>query len=243
MTLDPAPPPAEDRAVEAAPEPIPRAKLAILFASIFVIATNGVIYELLIAGYSSYLLGDSILQFSLTIGVFLSAMGLGSYLTRLIERGLIDAFVWVELGIAFFGGPAILALYTAFQLELPYATAMLVFAGIIGVLIGFEIPIVARIAAERGTIRKAIADVLSLDYVGALAGSLVFPLVLLPTLGFTQTSFAIGLLNLAVGIANLVAFRRQVKHLWALVAATAFVAVVLVGGLVATPWIRAQFGP
>src|SRR5207249_452258 len=87
-----------------------RRQLLVLLGSIFVIATNGVIYELLIAGYSSYLLGDSILQFSLTIGVFLSAMGVGSYLTRWVRRSLLDAFVWVEVAIAALGGPAVLVL-------------------------------------------------------------------------------------------------------------------------------------
>jgi spermidine synthase len=214
-------------------------KLSTLFASVFVIATNGVIYELLIAGYSSYLLGDSITQFSLTIGVFLSAMGLGSYLTRFLCRGLLEAFVWVELAIALLGGPAILALFAAYQAELPYAPAMLGLAGVVGLLIGFEIPIVARIAAEREAFRQAIADVLSLDYLGALLGSLLFPLVLLPALGFTRTSFAVGLANLLVAAANLVAFRGQVQRTGWLWAAVVLVGLLLGAGLVASPELRA----
>jgi spermidine synthase len=230
--------PAPDTSAGAS-EHFPPGKLATLFASVFVIATNGVIYELLIAGYSSYLLGDSITQFSLTIGVFLSAMGLGSYLTRFLHRGLLDAFIWVELGIAAVGGPAVLALFAAYQLEVAYAAAMLGLAGLVGMLIGFEIPIVARIAAERSALRKAIADVLSLDYLGALLGSLLFPLVLLPALGFTRTSFAIGLANLVVAGANLVAFRDQVRHRGVLVASTIVLGALLVAGLVATPELRA----
>jgi spermidine synthase len=48
-----------------------------LLTSIFIIATCGLIYELIIGTLSSYLLGDSIFQFSITIGFFLTAMGIG----------------------------------------------------------------------------------------------------------------------------------------------------------------------
>ena len=42
--------------------------MALLLGAIFVVAGCGIIYELLIGSTSSYFLGDSVEQFSITIG-------------------------------------------------------------------------------------------------------------------------------------------------------------------------------
>lgn len=47
-----------------------------LMFTTFVISGCSMVYELLISSVSSYLLGDSILQFSITIGLYMCAMGL-----------------------------------------------------------------------------------------------------------------------------------------------------------------------
>ena len=46
-----------------------------LFISVFLIAACGLIYELIAGTLASYLLGDSVLQFSTVIGSYLFAMG------------------------------------------------------------------------------------------------------------------------------------------------------------------------
>ncbi len=48
-----------------------------LIVSVFVVASCGLAYELIMAALASYLLGDSILQFSSIIGLYLFAMGIG----------------------------------------------------------------------------------------------------------------------------------------------------------------------
>ena len=60
---------------------------ALLF-SVFVIASCGLIYELIAGTLASYLLGDSVTQFSTIIGTYLFAMGIGSWLSRYVVRGL-----------------------------------------------------------------------------------------------------------------------------------------------------------
>ena len=45
-----------------------------LMFTTFVISGCSMVYELLISSVSSYLLGDSILQFSITIGLYMCAM-------------------------------------------------------------------------------------------------------------------------------------------------------------------------
>src|SRR5512144_1516474 len=84
--------------------------LPLLF-SILVIAACAIIYELMIGAVSSYLLGDSVYQFSVTIGLFLTAMGVGSFLSRRLEGDLLTAFVNIELMIGVIGGFAVPLLF------------------------------------------------------------------------------------------------------------------------------------
>jgi spermidine synthase len=46
---------------------------------VLIVASCGLGYELIAGALSSYLLGDSILQFSSIIGCYLFAMGVGSW--------------------------------------------------------------------------------------------------------------------------------------------------------------------
>ena len=71
----------------------------LLFLNVFVIATCGLIYELLAGTLSSYVLGDSVTQFSIIIGVYLFAMGVGSWLSRFIDKNVAEKFVEIELAV------------------------------------------------------------------------------------------------------------------------------------------------
>src|SRR6476660_7582045 len=86
----------------------------LLFLNVFVIATCGLIYELLAGTLSSYVLGDSVTQFSIIIGIYLFAMGAGSWLSRFIDRNLADRFIEVELGVAVVGGFSAPLLFLSF---------------------------------------------------------------------------------------------------------------------------------
>lgn len=207
----------DDALIELTPQET-RQKTATLLFSIMIIATNGVIYELLIGGYSSYLLGDSITQFSLTIGLFMSSMGIGSWLTQFFDKHLERRFIEVELWLAVLGGPAVLILSMAHIHTRVYSWIMFGMIILLGTLIGFEIPMVTRIVNRYGSLKKSLANVLSFDYIGALFGSLVFPLLLLPELGFARTSFLIGWISLLIGMLNLHIFREElgarVRVMW-----------------------------
>jgi spermidine synthase len=67
-----------------------------LLASTFVVATCGLVYELLAGTLASYLLGDSVTQFSTVIGAYLFSMGIGSFLSRYVREPLARRFVEVE---------------------------------------------------------------------------------------------------------------------------------------------------
>ena len=69
-----------------------------------VIATTGLAYELALAAVASYYLGDTVTVFSLVVGAYLSALGLGAYLSRFVTQRLSLVFVDVQLSVALVGG-------------------------------------------------------------------------------------------------------------------------------------------
>ncbi len=188
-------------------------QIGILLISILIVALCGIAYELIIGTISSYLLGNSVYQFSLTIGLFMFAMGIGSYMSKWLMNNLLTNFVLIEILVSLVGGLSSIVLFMAFpMMTVVYTTIMYLLIIIIGTLVGLEIPILTRILSQKESIRASIAHVLSLDYLGALIGSILFPLFLLPQLGLMRSSFAIGLINGATAVVNTWFFRDQLKQ-------------------------------
>ena len=175
-------------------------KAPLLFISVLLIASCGLIYELVAGTLSSYLLGDSVTQFSTVIGVYLSAMGLGSYLSKFLQRGLARRFVDLELGVALVGGFSAPILFQAFAHTHAFRVVLYGVVAVVGTLVGLEIPILMRILKNQVRFKDLIAGVLTLDYMGALFASILFPLLFMPKLGLVRTSLLFGLLNAAVGL-------------------------------------------
>jgi spermidine synthase len=172
----------------------------VLFLNVLIIATCGLVYELLAGTLASYVLGDSVTQFSLIIGIYLFALGVGAWLSRFIETGLARKFIEVELGVALLGGASAPLLFLSFG-RLSYFPVVLyglVFA--VGVLVGLELPLLMRILKDVLDFKELVSRVLTFDYVGALVASLLFPLFLVPKLGLVRTSLIFGLLNAGVGL-------------------------------------------
>lgn len=172
----------------------------VLFLNVLIIATCGLVYELLAGTLASYVLGDSVTQFSLIIGIYLFALGVGAWLSRFIESGLARKFIEVELGVALLGGASAPLLFLSFG-RLGYFHVVLygiVFA--VGVLVGLELPLLMRILKDVLDFKELVSRVLTFDYIGALVASLMFPLFLVPKLGLVRTSLAFGILNALVGL-------------------------------------------
>ncbi|XXF79264.1 polyamine aminopropyltransferase [Myxococcaceae bacterium GXIMD 01537] len=172
----------------------------LLFITVLVIATCGLIYELIVGTLASYLLGDSITQFSTVIGGYLFAMGIGSYLSRFVERGVAQRFVEIELGVALLGGLCAPMLFLTFTLTSAFPVVLYGSVLAIGTLVGLEIPLLLRILQDQVKFKDLVSQVLTFDYLGALAASVAFPLLLVPKLGLVRTSLLFGLLNALVGL-------------------------------------------
>jgi spermidine synthase len=213
--------------------PVPRPLEVALLASVFVVAACGLVYELAAGALASYLLGDSVLQFSTIIGSYLFAMGIGSYLSRFFDRQLPAHFLRIELLVALIGGalPAVLFLAGAF---VPGAFRFLLYTLVlvVGTLVGLEIPLVMRILRRNVALKDLVSQVLTFDYLGALAVSLAFPLVLVPQLGLIRTGLLFGVMNAAVAVWALWLFRHELRHFRAHAAACALTLGALTAGFV-----------
>ena len=208
----------EDAATTGATGTVPDAQyvigdgqFALLAGSVFIIAACSLIYELLISSLSTYLLGSSVIHYSLTIGLFLFFMGVGAWMAQSVTRHLIPAFVSIEIAIGAVGGVSALLLLFVYAKTEFYYPAMIVVVGVIGILVGMELPLLTRILESRSGLRRGISQVLTFDYIGALLASLLFPFILLPYFGHLLTATVVGLINLLVALIVAWTFRLQLS--------------------------------
>jgi spermidine synthase len=171
-----------------------------LYVNVFVVATCGLVYELLAGTLGSYLLGDSVTQFSLVIGLYLSAMGVGAWLSRRLDRNLAARFLDIELAVAIVGGLSAPVLFMAFGTTTQFQLVLLAFVFAIGTLVGLEIPLIMRLLEGQVSFKDIVSRVLTFDYVGALAAAVMFPLVFVPQLGIVRTSLLMGVLNAGIAL-------------------------------------------
>jgi spermidine synthase len=212
---------------------------AVLFLSVFLIAACGLIYELIAGTLASYLLGDSVFQFSTVIGSYLFAMGIGSYLSKFIARGLVTRFVTIELLVGLVGGYSSALLFLAFAYTEAFRLALYALVLLIGILVGLEIPLLMRILKGRFQFRDLVAHVLTFDYLGALGASLLFPVLLVPRLGLVRSALLFGIINAGVALWSTFLFRDQIGGRALLRGACAVVLVFLGAGMLGAERISA----
>ena len=158
------------------------------------------------------------------------AMGVGSYLSKLLGDNLVQNFITVEIAISLIGGVCSLLLLMAFPMvRALYDATMYSLIFVIGALVGMEIPILTGILSEKQSTRDSIANVMSLDYIGALIGSVAFPLFLLPQLGLIRSSFAIGLINILTALTNIYFFRKYLNSPRLITAVSLAILALLIG--------------
>jgi spermidine synthase len=184
----------------------------LLFLTILLVAACGLIYELIAGTIASYLIGDSVFQFSTVIGTYLFAMGLGSALSRYLNKGLIQRFIWIELMLGVIGGFSSAALMWAFAFTEGFQVVLYALVVVMGVLVGLEIPLLMRIVKDRYSFRDVVAHVLTFDYLGALGASLLFPILLIPHLGLVRSALFFGVINAVVALWSSFLFAPQLME-------------------------------
>lgn len=180
-----------------------------------IVSICGIIFEVLFGALGSYILGDGVKQYTLTISLFLTGMGIGASLSEKVMKNLILTFVWIEFGVAIIGGFSSFTMFgiTAFAPEGTDAFYLYFITILVGGLTGIELPILIRKANEIGvSLNRSTARVLFSDYAGGLAGGLLFVFLLRPQFGMVKSAFLVGCINLAVALTVLWLFRREVRN-------------------------------
>ncbi len=184
----------------------------LLLLSVFVIATCGLIYELIAGTLASYLLGDSITQFSTIIGTYLFAMGIGSWFSKYLDGDLLRWFIRIEILVGIVGGCSAPILFAIFEHVASFRLVLYTFVGMTGILVGLEIPLLMRILKNNFVFKDLVSNIFTFDYIGGLLASLIFPLVLVPYLGLIRTSLFFGLLNIFVALLLLFRFKEARQY-------------------------------
>ncbi|MFN0207840.1 MAG: polyamine aminopropyltransferase [Planctomycetota bacterium] len=209
----------------------------LVFITVFVIAACGLGYELVAGALASYILGDSITQFSTAIGLYLFAMGVGSYLSKFLETRIVETFIDIELAVALAGGTSATVLFIAFGSGSLFRPVLYGEILLIGTLVGLEIPLLLRILKDEMDFKDLVAKVLTFDYIGALIISLAFPLFFVPKLGLIKTAFAIGLANALVGLWSTWIFAPRLKTATPARVKCGIVISILAAGFVGSEWL------
>ncbi|WP_338764450.1 polyamine aminopropyltransferase [Bernardetia sp. ABR2-2B] len=182
--------------------------------ALFATGLSGIVAEYILSTLATYFLGDSVKQFTLIVSVMLFSMGLGSRLSQFFKKNLIELFIACEL---------ILSLLVSFCSLLTYGIASVsewigiviyTLSILIGLLIGFEIPLVTRINENYEELRFNISSVMEKDYYGSLAGGLFFAFIGLEYIGLTYMPFILGIINFLVGILVLFTLKPLFEGNW-----------------------------
>jgi spermidine synthase len=183
----------------------------VLLGNVLVVAVCALVYELLCGTLASYLLGNAVVQFSLVLGTYLFAMGVGAWVSKRFEPRAASRYVQAELALALVGGLSVPLLLAGVAAHVPLRPALYFVVFLVGALVGVELPLLVKIlrssTTEDGAKKEpaasfgdVVARALAYDYVGALAASVLFPLLLVPRLGLVRTSVAAGAVNAIVAL-------------------------------------------
>lgn len=181
-----------------------------------IVSICGIIFEVLFGALGSYILGDGIKQYTLTISLFLTGMGVGASFSERVRKNLILSFIYIELAIALVGGFSSFAMFgmTAYSPDGSDALFLYTITFFVGALTGVELPILIRKANEIGVaLNKSTARVLFSDYAGGLIGGLLFIFWLRPQLGMVKSAFFVGCINAAVALVVVWLFRDELKRI------------------------------
>ncbi|MEM7754345.1 MAG: polyamine aminopropyltransferase [Planctomycetota bacterium] len=196
----------------ATPGRLPRARL-VLAGSMFVMGIAGMLYEYALASIGNNMMGSSHEQIFVIIGLMMFAMGIGAAVQRKFTGPVLDLFIAAELALALLGGLSCLIAYAAYGFMTSYGVVLYSLALAIGFLVGLEVPLLIRINETYAkALRSNLGDILSMDYVGSLAGALLFAYVLLAKVPLTQIALAAGVVSVLVAAFGLFYFRGLVRR-------------------------------
>lgn len=209
-----------------------------------ILAGCGLIYEYLLSHYAGRVLGSVESAIYAMIGTMIVAMGLGAFLARWFKDAF-TAFAWLESIIALIGMGCILAIagVIAVSYSLPHLFSSIfnlppdivlngyvfeklqewsrllpyVFGLILGLFIGMEIPLIARIRQQvyGRFLENNAGTIYGADYIGAGIGAAVWVSIML-AMPIMQAAAWTALFNIIAGLAFLWRYHKHVRFAKAL---------------------------
>jgi spermidine synthase len=199
-----------------------RSAMRMLFAC-FLLAFCSLSYEFMAAQIMASVMGNTVLLYSLTMGVYIFALGMGSLIpvADISQKILFHRLLYIELGLCLLGGLAPFWILTADggigQLPLDSGLQTWLSLGFcfilitaIGMLSGMELPLLLRLDEIRYQGREFMR-LLAIDYIASFAGALAFPLWIFPSWGLVQAAALFGLFNVLATL--LLIPRAQIRPL------------------------------
>lgn len=182
----------------------------------FIVALCSIVYELIYSQALTIILGGTVLRYSTTIGLFLFSLGVGSFLFKYFRKSdTKKTFFLVEIILCIIGpfGLFFIIWINSLSHWLVYThlgSYVILFLShlpiiIVGILSGLELPLLSQLYKKN----KSIYEVIGIDYFGSLAGTLIFALILYPSLGLIKAIIIIGMLNMFVAIFFLLVFVKR----------------------------------
>ncbi len=174
----------------------------------FIVAFCSIVYELIFSQALTVIFGGTVTRYSVTIGLYLFSLGIGALLFGLLKRRrLVSTFLILEIVLSFSGILGVLFMiwlnsahmswgYSEFGRSIIMVLSHLPVV-FVGILSGLEIPILSQFMKDRD---NAFSEVLGIDYIGSLAGTLIYSLWLYPQLGLIVTVIVVGALNFLVAL-------------------------------------------
>jgi len=171
----------------------------------------GIILEYIQASLASMILGNAFEQWAMVIGLMMFWMGFGSLIqTRISKPYLIYTFISIEIALALVGGFSPTLTYLAYGVTSHYGLVLYFFVSFIGIMIGLEIPVIIRINNDYSKeLSTNLGSILSADYIGSLAGSLIYVFLILRYIPITEAAFLTAGMNFFLALATFIYFTRK----------------------------------
>lgn len=206
----------------------------LLWVCMFATGACGITLEYIQATLGSFILGNSHFQWAMVIGLMMFWMGIASAGQKLIkDKHLIIGFIASEMLIAVIGGFSPSITYWAFGSTEHFQLVQYMFISLIGILIGLELPLIMRINEHFSEeLSSNVSQVLSADYLGSLAGALIWVFLLLRFFPLTESCFIAAGVNFTIAALAYVYFMYKglVKRSYLLIVLMASIAASLVYG-------------
>ena len=196
---------------------------AYLYFCASAVAFTCVAYELLLGSYATFLMGASVLQYSLVISLMMLSMGIGALIAKALSKNSFSSFLSVELLLCWCAILAVPLMYLSFCLNFAPKLTLILFVSLLGLGIGMEVPLLSQMNSNH----KTLTRILFSDYSGGFLGGIAFPVILFPYFGFFTIGAMLGLVNAVVSASFFLLFKEKIggsRILWVVLITTTLLA-------------------